>query len=82
MIIYMYYTNITVYVSTSSYHCLQKRRLYNCSAPGALWHADGNDKLKRYGFAIHGAIDGYSRKLMWLKVCNIGYFPELFFTVI
>ena len=24
-----------------------------------LWHLDGYDKLKPYGFAIHGCIDGY-----------------------
>ena len=24
-----------------------------------LWHLDGYDKLKPYGFAIHGYIDGY-----------------------
>ena len=30
------------------------------------FHIDGNDKLKRFGFIIHGCIDGFSRKLMWL----------------
>ena len=34
-----------------------------------MWHIDGWDKLKPYGFAVHGAMDGYSRKLLWLKVC-------------
>ena len=29
---------------------------------------DGYDKLKPYGFCIHGAIDGYSRRIMWLEV--------------
>ena len=42
--------------------------MYSVPGPGALWHSDGNDKLKRYGFPIHGAMDGYSRKLLWLKV--------------
>ena len=23
-----------------------------------MWHLDGYDKLKPYGFAIHGCIDG------------------------
>ena len=31
-------------------------------------HLDGNNKLKRFGFAIQGAIDGFSRKLLWLVV--------------
>ena len=26
------------------------------------------DKLKPFGFAIHGAIDGYSRKRFWLHI--------------
>ena len=29
---------------------------------------DGNDKLKRIGFPIHGCILRFSRKLMWLVV--------------
>ena len=32
------------------------------------WHIDGHDNLKPFGFAIHGAIDGYSRKILWLRV--------------
>ena len=27
--------------------------------PSSVWHCDGMDKLKPYGFAIHGCIDGY-----------------------
>ena len=29
-----------------------------------MWHIDGYDKLKPFDFAIHGAIDGYSRKIL------------------
>ncbi|XP_066926370.1 uncharacterized protein [Clytia hemisphaerica] len=48
---------------------LISRRVY--SVPGALslWHHDGNHKLIRWGFVIHGCIDGYSRKIMFLQ-CN------------
>ena len=28
----------------------------------------GHDKLKPYGFPIHGAIDGYSCKILWLEM--------------
>ena len=28
--------------------------------PNFLWHCDGYDKLKPFGIAIHGCIDGYS----------------------
>ena len=30
------------------------------------FHIDGNDRLKRFSFPIHGCIDGFIRKLMWL----------------
>ena len=43
------------------------RRMYTSVGPNYLWHIDGYDKLKPFGFAIHGAIDGYSRKIMWLR---------------
>jgi hypothetical protein len=54
--------------------CLQRRckklrrRTYSNKGPNFLWHADGYDKLKPYGFPIHGCIDGYSRRVLWLKV--------------
>jgi hypothetical protein len=35
---------------------------YGCivckKGPNFVWHLDGYDKLKPYGFAIHGCIDG------------------------
>lgn len=43
------------------------RRAYVNNGPNYLVHVDGYDKLKPYGIAIHGAIDGYSRKILWLK---------------
>ena len=36
----------------------------------------GYDKLKPYGFPIHGAIDGYSRKILWLEVARSNSKPE------
>ena len=36
--------------------------------PNFIWHIDGYDKLKPYGFCVHGAIDGYSRHILWLEV--------------
>lgn len=45
-----------------------KRRRYINPGPNFAWHIDGYDKLKPFGFAIHGAIDGYSRKILWLNV--------------
>ena len=45
-----------------------QRRAYFFPGPDHTWHIDGYDKLKPYGFAIHGAIDGYSRRIVWLYV--------------
>ena len=28
--------------------------------PNFLWHCDGYDKIKPFGIAIHGCIDGYN----------------------
>lgn len=45
-----------------------QRRKYRSKGPDFIWHIDGYDKLKPFGFCIHGAIDGYSRRILWLKV--------------
>ena len=44
------------------------RCIYVSTGPNQAWHIDGYDKLKPFGFAIHGPIDGYSRKIVWLFV--------------
>ena len=43
------------------------RRMYISKGPNYLMHIDGWDKLKRYGLAVHGCIDGFSRRIMWLE---------------
>lgn len=45
-----------------------KRRKYHSKGPNNIWQIDGYDKLKPFGFCIHGAIDGYSRRILWLEV--------------
>ena len=35
-----------------------KRRVYTAKGPNYVIHVDGYDKIKPYGFSIHGAIDG------------------------
>ena len=40
-----------------------KRRKYHCKGPNYIWHNDEYNKLKPFGFCIHGAIDGYSRRI-------------------
>ncbi|KAK3747006.1 hypothetical protein QZH41_011963 [Actinostola sp. cb2023] len=44
-----------------------RRRKYQVYAPLALWHIDGNHKLIRWRFVIHGGIDGYSRMIVFLQ---------------
>ena len=48
-------------------HRLKRRQYYNLG-PNFCWHVDGYDKLKPYSFPIHGCIDEYSRKIIWLKL--------------
>ena len=42
-------------------------RVYDVPAPNNLWHIDGLHCLIRWKIVIHGAIDGYSRKILYLK---------------
>lgn len=54
-----------------------RRRQYICSGPNPLWHIDGYDKLKPYGIAIHGCIDGYSRYVLWMEAFTTNNDPKL-----
>lgn len=42
-----------------------------------MWHVDGYDKLKPYGLPNHGCIDGYSRKIIWLRAVHSNNNPEV-----
>ncbi|XP_061193724.1 uncharacterized protein LOC133201956 [Saccostrea echinata] len=44
-----------------------KRRQYHSKGPNYVWHMDSYDKLKPYGIAINGCIDGFSRNIVWLE---------------
>lgn len=54
-----------------------KRRVYQSAGPNECWHVDGYDKLKPFGFPIHAAVDGYSRRVLWLKVERTNNKPEV-----
>ena len=54
-----------------------RRRIYVSDGPDFLWHLDGYDKLKPFGFAIHGAVDGFIRKLLWLNVAISNNNPKI-----
>jgi hypothetical protein len=49
---------------------LIKRRVYHVRGANALWHHDGNEKLKPWGFYVHGCVDGHSRLILYLECCN------------
>ncbi|KAG1867246.1 hypothetical protein DFJ58DRAFT_654415, partial [Suillus subalutaceus] len=38
-----------------------RRRKYKVKRSNALWHLDGHHKMIRWGFVVHGFIDGYCR---------------------
>ena len=40
---------------------------YNVPGPRSLWHLDGNRKLIRWRFVIHGCVDRFSSRIMFLK---------------
>lgn len=42
------------------------RRTYSVRAPNSLWHIDGHHSLVRWGFVVHGSIDGFSRMITML----------------
>ena len=52
-------------------------RTYYVKGPNYMWHLDGYDKLKPFGFPIHGAIDGYSRRILWLRVTCTNNDPQV-----
>ncbi|KAL2091682.1 hypothetical protein ACEWY4_013945 [Coilia grayii] len=53
------------------------RRQYRNKGPNALWHMDGYDKLKPYGIAISGCIDGFSRYIVWMEAYTTNNDPKV-----
>ena len=43
------------------------RRKYSVPWPNSLWHLDGHHSLIRWRLVIHGCIDGFSRRIIFLK---------------
>lgn len=58
-------------------HRRLRRRKYRTPGPNYVWHIDGHDKLKPFGFSIHGCIDGFSRRIIWLEVSTSNKSPEV-----
>ena len=45
------------------------RRTYQVPWPNSLWHLDGHHALIPWKIVVHGCIDGFSRRIMFLR-CN------------
>jgi len=43
------------------------RRKYQVPWPNSLWRLDGHHSLIRWKMVIHGCVDGYSRRIMFLR---------------
>ena len=54
-----------------------RRRLYINAGPNFLWHVDSYDKLKPYGICINGAVDGFSRMVIWLHAYTTSSNPRV-----
>ena len=49
-----------------------QRRVYRVKRSNALWHIDGHHKLIRWGFVIHGIIDGYvEQHVLGSLICSL-----------
>ena len=54
---------------------LVSRRVYQVPWPNSLWHLDGHHSLIRWKLVIHGCVDGFSRRIIYLK-CNSNNLSE------
>ena len=54
-----------------------KRRRYGTPGPNFLWHVDGSDELALFGTFIHAAMDGFSRRILWLDVNSTNKNPSI-----
>ena len=53
------------------------RHEYHSFGPSRTWHIVGYDKLKPFGIAIHEVIDGYSRRILRLKLSSSNDNPKV-----
>ena len=44
---------------------VNKRRVYKTNVPANIYHTNGNDKLRREDFSIHGCLDRFRRKFFF-----------------
>jgi hypothetical protein len=49
------------------------RIIYSVPGPNSLWHIDGHHSLIRWKFVVHGCIDGFSRRIIYLFAADNNY---------
>ncbi|KAJ8049043.1 hypothetical protein HOLleu_01595 [Holothuria leucospilota] len=54
-----------------------ERRMYLSVGRNFAWHLDSYDKLKPYGVAINGCIDGFSSRVLWLRANSTNNDPRI-----
>ena len=54
-----------------------RRRKYFSAGPNYCWHIDVHGKLKPFGFLLHGCINGFSRRLIWVEVSSSNKNPAI-----
>ncbi len=52
-----------------------RRRVYSAPYPNYIWHKDSHHKLIRRRFVVHGAVDGFSRTIPYLKCADNNRLP-------
>ena len=57
--------------------CALKTRRYGTPGPNFLQHVDGWDKRSPFGIFIHGAVDGFSRRILRLEVNSTNKYPNV-----
>ena len=53
-----------------------RRRLYYGKSPNRVWHLDGYDKFKPFGFENRGCTDGDRRYILWLNNLRSNKVPK------
>ena len=65
--------------------CLVQLRKYSVPKPNSLWYIDGHHSIIKWGFVIHGAINGHSRLILYVRCATNNKketILELFYTAI
>lgn len=52
-----------------------ERCRYHVRYPNAIWHVNGYMSFSRWGFVVHGAMDGFSRLIAYLH-CSTNNYAE------